>query len=320
MNSERKHLRRLVAWLPLILLLAACDPQRDPASLFAPLDVDVPVVDGVLVVGKPLPTILLSRTQPADRPYSFRDAAIREADVRLITAAADTILYHESDRRGFYHPPHFSNLVVAPQTTYRLIVITEAGERIAAETTTPARLSVAEWVLLAGAGNPADRTLGTFAEFGDQVYEVLQNQLVYPQGILEASLDIDPAAPAAPGFQLALFSLDFGSDLVIDPPFLDDDDLAAIQRQSSSPVFEAADGRVRLPWFAVFFQGRHLYKIQSLDRNAFDLVRSTPQGGLAYGGNAGDNFERPIYHIDGGIGLFGSVSVDSVGFTIWSAP
>ena len=89
---------------------------------------------------------------------------------------------------------------------------------------------------------------------------------------------------------------------------------------SSSPVFEATDGRVRLPWFAVFFEGRHLYKIQSLDRNTFDLIRSTPQGGLAFGGNAGDNFERPIYHIDGGIGLFGSVSVDSVGFTVWPAP
>ena len=303
-------------WLPLIILLAACDPQRDPATLFAPTDVDVPVVDGLLVVGQPLPEILLSRTQPADQLYSFRDAAIRGADMRLIVADRDTIVYHESDFIGFYHPVHFTAPLVEPQTTYRLIVDTEQGEHITAETTTPARLSVAEWVLLAGGGNPEDRTLGTFAEFGDLVYEVPENQLIYPQGVIEARLD----APEAPGFQLALFSIDLDSDLVIDPPFLDEEDLAAIERDSSSPVFEATDGRVRLPWFAVFFEGRHLYKIQSLDRNTFDLIRSTPQGGLAYGGNAGDNFERPIYHLDGGIGLFGSVSVDSVGFTVWPAP
>ena len=316
MSSECKRLRRAVAWLPLIVLLAACDPQRDPATLFAPEDVDVPVVDCLLVVGQPLPTILLSRTQPADQPYVFWNAAIRQADILLVADAGDTTIYHEADAPGFYHPPHFLVPLVEPQTTYHLIVTTVEGERITAETTTPARLSVSEWVLLAGDGNPEDRALGTFAEFGDLVYQVPENQLVYPRGILEARLE----ATDAPGFQLAIFSLDFGSDLVIDPPFLDEDDLAAIERDSSSPVFEATDGRVRLPWFAIFFEGRHLYKIQSLDRNTFDLIRSTPQGGLAFGGNVGDNFERPIYHVDGGIGLFGSVSVDSVGFTVWPAP
>jgi len=59
-----------------------------------------------------------------------------------------------------------------------------------------------------------------------------------------------------------------------------------------------------------------------LDENWFDLVRSTPQndGALGFGGNIGDNFERPIFNIEGGIGLFGSASVDSLGFYIHPEP
>jgi hypothetical protein len=58
-------------------------------------------------------------------------------------------------------------------------------------------------------------------------------------------------------------------------------------------------------------------RVLLLDRNAFDLVRTSAlDGGFRLGGNAGDGFERPIFHVDGGIGLFGSAAMDSIGFTI----
>ena len=83
-------------------------------------------------------------------------------------------------------------------------------------------------------------------------------------------------------------------------------------------MLSALDGRVRLPWFGIYFEGRHHYKVYAVDRNWYDLVRTTPQtgGGLGFGGNAGDGVEPPIFHVEGGIGLFGSASVDSVGFFI----
>ena len=312
MNSER--LTRLA---PVILLaLGACSAERDPGSLYAPGGVDIPVVDAVLVVDEPLPRLILTRTQPPDRPYSLADAAIRGADVRIATDQGDTVRYEESLSPGIYDPLPFPGIVVQPNRTYHLIVISDRGERITASTTTPAMISVREWVLVAGQGNPADRTLRTFAEVGDGVYDAPENRLVYPQGILEARLEEDTAR----GYQLALFSLDPGSDFVIDPPFFDEEDFESLERNGSSPVLEATDGMIRLPWFAVYFEGRYRYTVQSLDLNTFDLVRSTPQNGFGIGGNAGDNFERPIYHIDGGIGLFGSVSVDSVGFRVLPAP
>jgi hypothetical protein len=59
-----------------------------------------------------------------------------------------------------------------------------------------------------------------------------------------------------------------------------------------------------------------------LDQNWYDLIRSTPEGGGGFGigGEIGDNFERPIFNINGGIGLFGSASVDSVGFFVLPRP
>jgi hypothetical protein len=278
--------------------------------------VDIPVVDAVLVVDQPLPRLLLTRTQPPDRPYSIADAAIRDAEVFIVTDAGDTIPYEPRAASGAYDPLPLPAPIVEPGRSYHLTVITDRGERITASTTTPARLALQEWVLVAGQGNPADRTLRTFTELGGGVYDAPENQLVYPQGILEGRLAGDEAL----GYQLALFSLDPGADFVIDPPFFDEDDFDSLERSVSSPVLEATDGAIRLPWFAVYFEGRYLFKIQALDRNAYDLVRSTPQGGFGVGGNAGDNFERPIYNVEGGIGLFGAVAVDSVGFRVLPAP
>ena len=86
-------------------------------------------------------------------------------------------------------------------------------------------------------------------------------------------------------------------------------------------MFSGNDGFVRLPWFAIFFEGRYQIKVWATDRNWDDLVRSTPNlnDGAGFGGNAGDGFEKPIFHVEGGIGLFGSASIDSIGFRILPA-
>ena len=90
---------------------------------------------------------------------------------------------------------------------------------------------------------------------------------------------------------------------------------------------EAPDGNLRMPWFIVGFAGRHVIRVYAVDKNWFDLIRSVPEfyqddddGAFQQGGLAGDNFERPLFHVDGGIGIFGSASVDSVGFVVLPRP
>lgn len=127
--------------------------------------------------------------------------------------------------------------------------------------------------------------------------------------------------PEMPAFQIGIESLDLDSPFVIDVSFLDEDDLDDFERYSVSPALIAEDGKLRLPWFAIAFEGRYVLRTFTLDNNWFDLLRSLPEltddSSLAFGGNAGDNFERPLFHMNGGIGLFGSAKVDSIGFTIF---
>ena len=193
------------------------------------------------------------------------------------------------------------------------------GEELTARTVTPASFSVDEWVLLDSTGSTELRTLKTFADAGDDVYSQPENRLSYAEGLLEARFAPGGAGLFAGwGYQLALFSIDPGSDYVIDPPFFEEEDFEDLPRKGSSPILNIDDGRVRLPWFGIYFEGRHNYKVFVTDLNWYDLVRSTPpaDGGLGFGGNAGDTQDRPIFHVDGGIGLFGSAAVDSVGFYI----
>ena len=141
----------------------------------------------------------------------------------------------------------------------------------------------------------------------------------YAEGLLEVRFPSGGAAAfAADGYQLALFSIDLGSDYVIDPPFFEEEDFEDLARMGSSPALLADDGKVRLPWFSIYYQGRHVFKVYTVDLNWYDLVRSTPQtdGGLGFGGNVGETADRPIFRVEGGIGLFGSASVDSVGFFV----
>lgn len=300
-----------------VLLMSACSPTRDDDSLFVPAEIDVPVVDGLLVVSEQLPEIYLSRTRPPDELYDFTEAAIRGADVRVIITAGDTVAYAERDTTpGVYWPDR--QHIVQPSATYELIVDTDRGERVTATTTTPAQLVVDEWVFMDPFTGQDVRNLRRYEVDGDAIYAAPENQLTYTIGTVEARLASEP--PLA--YQLSMASLDEGSDFVIDVPFLDEEDLAEIERTGSSPALFVEDAAVRLPWFAIYFEGRHKWKIHALDQNAYDLITTSPEEGegFGFGGNPGDTFDRPLYRLEGGIGLFGSTSVDSMGFYISPLP
>jgi hypothetical protein len=275
------------------------------------------VVDALLTVDQPLPPITLARVLSPEVVYSPEAAAEPGARVRLRLEPENLwIQYSESARPGTYVADSLTT--VRPETAYELEVVTREGEVLRARTVTPPPLSVRQWLLLDGSGQSILRQLETYESKGDSVYFAPENQLIYAQGLLEARFD----RPAVEAFQVGVFSLDPDSDFVIEPEFFEDEDFAEIDRQGSSPAFEARDGTVRLPWFAIFFQGRYQAKILALDTNAYDFLRSVPQnsGGFAFGGSTGENFTRPVFRVEGGIGLFGSASADSVGFFILPRP
>mgnify|MGYP003328042135 CR=1 FL=1 len=73
-----------------------------------------------------------------------------------------------------------------------------------------------------------------------------------------------------------------------------------------------------LPWDGVFYAGRYKIKLFAVDRNWFDLVRTDNVDGDRETGEAGQGFQRPLFHVENGIGLFASAAVDSFGFFVRS--
>jgi hypothetical protein len=302
------------------IVLAGCSGER---RLISPEDVDRLAVNATLYVGKTFPPILLYRTR--DPMSRFEIGAAVESGATVAIRGDDVTVFYSETQGLLYRPtrtePPDQN-AVRPRTTYRLEVTTASGEFLTATTTTPDALRIDEWVLLDDEGVTVQRRLGTFEEHGDLVYEQEENQLIYAEGLLEARINPTVNGGYA-GYQVGIYSLNHKSDWVIDPPWLDEDDLAEIERDISSPLILPSEVVIRMPWFAIFFQERYKIKIFAVDRNWYDLVRSIPElagGGFGFGGNAGDDFDRPIFHVEGGIGLFGSASIDSIGFFIHPRP
>jgi len=76
-------------------------------------------------------------------------------------------------------------------------------------------------------------------------------------------------------------------------------------------ILEDQTIRLRFPWIGVAFFGENIVVTNSVDQNLADLVRSEE---LQLGGSTLPPGEIPnlIYNVEGGIGVFGSISTDTV--------
>lgn len=298
-----------------VVILVGCSAERERASLFAPEEVGVLVVDALLIVNKPLPNLFVRETVTPDGIYFRNQAGVTDAQVVIEQNGEQYLYRHSPDSLGYYLPPDNAPLVL-PETTYSLRVASQ-GRVATATTITPAPIDIRDAVLLDDETLQVIRQFKKYEDGEDAVFTDPENRVPYQLGLLEARFEPLPVD----GYHVSIESIDLDSERVLEADFLDEDDYADLDRYGSSPAFEAQDGNLRLPWFAVAFAGRHIIRIYAIDRNWFDLIRSVPQflgddGSLQPGGLAGDNFERPIFHIDGGIGVFGAASMDSLGFFV----
>lgn len=302
-------------WLGAAIALAGCSTEEGTNTPFSPTDVGTLVVDAVLIVDDRIPPLFVGQTLPPDAVFSEADAAVSGATVMIRQGDRVTEYMEDPGRRGRYLPVADTSRV-APETRYELTVEAPDGRRATASTLTPGRFAVNTWVLLDEESLALRQTLRSFDEVGDDVFAAAENQITYLDGLLEARFD----RVGNSFYQVAVLNLEDSSDFVIDADFLDEEDYESLEREISSPVLEASSNFVRLPWFAIYFAGRHKIKVFAIDENWYDIVRSSPaligDGGGGFGGNAGDSFDRPFFHVDGGIGLFGSGAVDSIGMVI----
>jgi hypothetical protein len=288
--------------------------DRNPDELFGPSEDNLIVVDAILIVDAPLPPVILRHTAAPGAPYEAAGTALAEALVSI----------HSGDQVFAYHPdpvvsgrylPADGAPTVEPGRTYELQVDTDNGTSVRATTQTPPRMQIAEF-LLAHKDLGTERHLRLFSDIGDEVYQAPENQLEHTYGEIEVRLRHDGTATS---YQLAVSNLEHSSPLLFDSELFKDllkEVKAELERQETSALLRLEDGAIFLPWAGIFYTGRYKIKLFAVDQNWFDLVRTDNLDSDRGGGQAGEGFQRPVFHIDNGIGLFASAAVDSVGFFV----
>ena len=308
---------RYLLLLALFSLLACKAPgplaaDRDPDELFGSSEADLIVVDAILIVDAPLPPVVLRRTVAPGHSYSAVATALEGASVSIQRGDAMFNYRPDPSRAGHYLPPDDAP-VVEPNGLYELRVTTGDGLTVRAQTQTPARIRIDELWLLADDLETELRRLRLFAEVGDAVYQAAENQLEYDKGVLIAQFQDDGPAVS---YQVRLANLERSSPLLFDDDWIEDLEDFELERVETSPLLSLASGELYLPWAGIYYAGRYKVTLFAVDQNWFDLVRTDNVDAERGSGEAGQSFQRPLFHVENGIGLFASATVDSFGFSV----
>jgi hypothetical protein len=257
--------------------LAACAPPTRPAfesevAVFAHLHVGEPVSGAGAV--------FVTATRPADAPYDPGEAAVRGA---LVTLAADGAPAPDTLRA--FAPGRYgdSTLVIAPRTTYRLVVRAGATTLTATTTTPDAMAFLREPAVVPATMAHADLAASypiVVSGPGPDAIAWLELFCLEPR---ESAYYVHPVA----GHEIPKNEAEYGSP--DGPPRR----LSALFRMRD---LAAAEGGRRVDFYGdlMAFYGRYQVSLYAVDDNEYQwLHRDQPE---RHGG------------ILGGIGVFGSVS------------
>jgi hypothetical protein len=276
-----------------IVLIVSCDPYSDDSYR------EYVVLESYLVAERRLPEIYISTTLPADQMYTFEDAAVAGATVTLhVLGEADEI---EQSYNFIMTDPgvYRSNAIhiVEPLRTYRLEVEIEGREQITAHTTVPDTFRV------------TGQVPETIIYQSDQQLELRITPNVNPgrQNVyVFNTIAEDPEYENLTPFYKSIYDNDDQSDL---QEFRNN--ASNLINEGNFQIDEEGFIELRFPWIGVAFYGDNQIVTNSLDRNIFDFIRSQD---VQLGGSTLSPGEIPnvIYNIEGGIGVFGSLSADTV--------
>ena len=292
-------------WLVLVaaVYLSACD-----AAGPEPFQKEV-IVESYQVAGEPVAPVRLGRSIPLDSTYSFSDVAVRGAEVEIdaLGSGGEVIetytLVEDPDSAGLYALPGVIDDTtdtapgvprIQPLQRYRLRVETQDGESIRSTTTVPDTFSIVsvnrDTATYRSDEEIAVRITGSRTPGRDQAFYIFSTESLEP---VEENL-----VPLVKEF------LDSDENTVIEDVVI-----------TSSPILNEAgytinpDGTftLRLPWVAVAFYGPNRARINVLDANMYDFIRSqtAQQGG---GGFTPGSIPNVIETVEGGGGLFGSMA------------
>ncbi|MDX1642589.1 MAG: DUF4249 family protein, partial [Balneolaceae bacterium] len=280
--------------LLLLFILFGCNPyEQDTYKEYV-------IVESYAIANDSLPPVRVFTTNPADEAYILSESVLPDANVQIILLdesgnGEEVFEYAFSSESGVYVAQN-TEYKMEPRRTYRLDVnFDNRPEVIQATTTIPDDFEIT---------NEIPSTL---------TYQGAQLQLI-----------LSPTVKTQPQnvFVFSAIALQANPDNLT--PFyrasIDEDgvDYTDFEINSSGLINEAnfdvnPDGTITLqyPWLGVAFYGETLIVTQSVDKNLVDLIRSQQ---VQLGGSTLSPGEIPnlIYRTEGGIGIFGSLSSDTV--------
>lgn len=287
-------MKKLYLLLPLFILIAACEQYGQDSYK------EYVVVESYAIANDSLPSVFVRTTGRADQEYNDSDLVLDDADVQIVLLDEngldeEVFGYVYSSEQEKYIPENKRHRML-PTRTYRVDVsFDDRPEVIQASTTIPDDFEIINQIPETVVYQGSQLQLVLSATEKTQ----LQNIFVFTAIALHARLD-----NMTPFYFAALEE--------------DDVEVSDFQVNSSGLINEDnftrnEDGTITLkyPWLGIAFYGETQIVTQSVDKNIADLVRSQD---VQLGGSTLSPGEIPniIYNVEGGIGVFGSLSSDTV--------
>lgn len=278
--------------MSMIVFAFACNPYEQDS-----FEADY-FIEAYLVEGKPFDKVRLSTTSPFEEKYSFSDVAVSGAEVYMFKLDRDCnrteqFKFYESNE-GIYRP--VEELIPEPRNTYELLAIAQGSDTLRTFSTIPDTFSVAEII----------RQKATFSS--EEQVQVRLTQSWFPGRQNKFILTAQTLAP---------------EEYHMTPYYYSDKKKVRNRRhrvrsniisQSKYDVYDDGTFKLNYPWLAVAWFGPNKVYVHTIDDNIYDYYRSQDiQIGRYI--QAPGQIQNPITNVEGGKGLFGSMT--GVSFEIY---
>jgi hypothetical protein len=306
--TGRVKMRHILNGLGLILLnlsFASCElyTQDDYEPYY--------VVEAYLIESNSFPAVRLSTTAASSDFYRFDDYAVENATIAIhllrdIDLSIEQTISYSLSEPGIYLPSA-SEFQVLPGRLYQLEASIPGYEQlIRAATRVPNRI---------------------------EIIEAIQDTVIYQsEEQIELTVSSEPSGENQSVFVFNSIALDtlvenltpFYRSLFEDDPI--ENSLSDLSQTSSGTLNEGnfirnPDGTITLvfPWIGVSFYENNQVICNVIDQNLYDLLRSQS---VQLGGStlSPGEIQNAIYNIEGAIGIFGSLSSDTVSTYILPNP
>lgn len=284
--------------LSLCILLAGCETYNQDDYQ------EMVVIESYAVANRPLPVIHVTTTLPADAEYNKEAAGLTNAVVQVSLLddngnEEETFQYIASGSEPGAYWPQLPAHTVIPERTYRLDVqFNDRPEQLRAYTTIPEEFTIVNDVR------------DTVVYQSDEQLELEISPLQRQESQITFEINVTAQNPTldnlTPFYSTSVEDED--SDIEIEDFF---NNSSGLINEENFDIRQDGTISMKFPWIGVAFFGDNLVVTNSVDKNLRDLVRSQE---IQLGGSTLPPGEIPNvrYNVEGGIGVFGSLSSDTV--------